>query len=571
MQRLLPMLRRTAVSLILAIISGGLSSIDPLLMRRLIDDALPNRHMTVAVFLALGIVGCLFGRTLFLILSLKVDFSVEQTIGQSLRISILEQLNRLSAHYHESTPAGDKMTRLQSDVDQVSQLGSEIISSLIRPLVLLIVNCFVMLRINTSMTLALLPAIVAFLFIEPHFARSLRRRADVAQNETGRASGILTEYISALPQLQLLCAERMIVKNAISAWSGMLEARKSQRNVELLYAATVQGAFVLSTFAILIVGSTQLVRGVLTIGSLVAFYAYSTRIFEPVSSLLDIASRLQRVGASIRRVQAILTAPETVPDFGTITKARTEIAQGISIQHLAFSYSGDDLALDDVSFHVANRGRIGIVGASGSGKSTLVRLLVRLADPRSGDITLDGYPIRDYKLAALRSTVCYVPQSPVLFQGTVAENLRYAKSDATDEDLMRVLSAVRLRDVINRLPEGLNNELGPFGRGLSGGEQQRLALARALLRSAPVLVLDESTSALDLATEQAVLKGIATFYPHSILIIISHRLASLTWLDQLIVLNAGRVVACGNHAVLQTSSAFYRSLYESHRTGSLVN
>jgi ABC-type multidrug transport system fused ATPase/permease subunit len=565
------MWRRAALSLTFAFIGGGLSSFDPLLMRRLIDGALPAGDVTTTLFLVLGIVGCLLGRPLFLLLSAKLDFSVEQGIGQNLRITILEQLNRLSAHYHESTPAGDKLVRLQNDVDQISQGGSQIISTLVRASILLVLNATVMLHIDARMTLALVPAILLFLCIKPRFMQSMRTRADAAQLETGRAGSVLAEYISALPQLQLLGAESLVLKNAVFVWGNMLRARSDQRNIELLYGAVVSGGFVLSTLIVLVVGSEQVLHGALTIGSLVAFYTYSTRIFEPVSSLLDLVSRFQRVAASIRRVQAVLFAVETVPDFGTIAKARTEITQGISIQDVTFSYSSERVALNSVSFHIGHQGRVGIVGPSGSGKSTLVRLLVRLADPQTGDITLDGYPIREYSLAALRSTICYVPQNPVLFQGTVGENLRYGKPNASDRELESVIDAVQLTDAIGRLPHGLNSDLGPFGRGLSGGEQQRLALARALLRSAQVLILDESTSALDVATERAVLESIANYSHRSILIIISHRLASLTWLNQLVVLKAGQIAASGNHQDLYSSSAFYRSLYESNRAGSMAN
>lgn len=540
-------------------------------MRRLIDEALPRHRTALALFLVLGICACLLGRPLFALLSAKFDFVVEQELGQNLRIAIFEQLSRLSADYHESTPAGDQMIRLQTDVDQVSQLGSQTVSSLVRAVMFFVINAIIMLRIDARMTIAMMPAIVFFLCIKPRFVRLMRDRADAAQSEAGRAGGVLTEYLSALPQLQLLGAESLILKNALSVWGGVLRARKGQRDIELLYSAAINGAIVLSTLLVLIVGGAQVLRGALSIGGLVAFYAYSTRILDPVSSLLDVFSRSQRVGASIRRVQAILFADETVPDVGSIMKAPTKITQGITIQSVTFAYSSQHVALKDVSFRIAAGERVGIVGPSGSGKSSLVRLLVRLADPQVGDITLDGHPLSDYKLAALRSTICYVPQNPVLFQGTVADNLRYAKPDATDDDLTRVIATVHLTDLIARLPGGLDTALGPFGRRLSGGEQQRLALARALLRSAPVLILDESTSALDIATEEVVLKGIAEFHPWSVLIIISHRLASLTWLDHLLVLKAGEIVGFGNHQDLHAISTFYRSLYESRRTAAVVH
>jgi ABC-type bacteriocin/lantibiotic exporter with double-glycine peptidase domain len=561
-RQLFPMWSRVSVSLVLSVFSGILSTLDPLLMRRLIDYQLPHRQFAGALFLVLAIAGCLLGGVLALLWSSNLNFGVEQEVGQRLRVAILEQLNRLSADFHENTPAGDNMTRLGADVDQISQLTSEIASSTVRATVFLLVNLAVMLYLNAAMTLAIFPTLVLFSWIQKRFSSSMSKSADVAQAETGRASSILYEYISSLPQIQLLCAEKIVLTNAVSVWSHMVRARKTQKSTELLYAGTVNASFILATFLVLAFGSYQFLHGALTIGALVAFYTYQTRVFEPVSLATDLYSRLQRVGASIHRVRAVLESESLVPDFGHIVKIPVPITQGILLDKVQYSYKPGRAALRDISLNIAAGESLAIVGPSGSGKSTLARLLVRLSDPQVGSLTLDGYPLRDYSLSALRQTICYVPQRPVFFNGSVRENLLYANPEATSEDLLRTTDIARFSCVLNKLPSGLDTQLGPSGHSLSGGELQRLALARALLRKAPGLILDESTSALDIPTEQLILESIAKHRAGAMLIVITHRLASVAWMKRIIVLDQGQIAATGEHDHLYEHSPLYRRLYQ---------
>lgn len=562
-RHLRPMWRNIAGGVSRAILSGLLSTLDPLLMRRLIDKELPGHHLQAAMFLVLAIVICLMGSTALLLWSVRLNFEVEQDLGQKLRIAVLEQLNRLSAQFHESTPPGDRMARLGVDVDQISQLGAEITSASLRAVVFFCVNLAVMIHLSWPMTFAILPSLVLFGCVQKRFSGSMRKQAENAQAEAGRASSLIYEYMAAFAQIQLLCAEKLVLRQAASTWREMVAARKTQRKAELLYAGAMNAAFLLTAVLVLGVGGYQVLRNTLTIGGLVAFYTYQTRIFEPVSVATDLYSRLQRVGASVQRVRAILEMESQVPDFGTILQPRRRLLQGISLNGVRFSYADGRPAVN-LTLHIGAEESLAIVGPNGSGKSTLARLLVRFSDPDFGEITLDGYPLRDYSLAALRKTICYVPQSPVLFDGTIAENLRYASPHATISDLERVLEITQFTPVLSTLPDGLNTKLGPFGHSLSGGERQRLALARALLREAPVLVLDESTSAIDLPAESALLSAVLSNRTASILIIISHRLKSVVNLGRIIVLGSGKVVATGTHESLHEQCPLYQALWETN-------
>lgn len=206
--------------------------------------------------------------------------------------------------------------------------------------------------------------------------------------------------------------------------------------------------------------------------------------------------------------------------------------------------------------------RVAIVGASGSGKSTLARLLMRGADPYNGCILLEGHPLTWYTLASLRRAVCHAPQQPVLFEGTIRENLLYANPRSSEEEMLRALQAAQFASVLSRFSRGLDDSLGPGAVNLSGGERQRLAVARSLLAESATPILDEATSALDVPTERGVLASVAKFRAHQTVVVISHRLRSLVWGDRFVLLDQGRIVASGAHSALYPRSALYRSLFD---------
>jgi ABC-type bacteriocin/lantibiotic exporter with double-glycine peptidase domain len=390
----------------------------------------------------------------------------------------------------------------------------------------------------------------------------LKARAEEARSKVGAATSILTEHLVAVPQIQFLGAEEASALRAVSAWDGMLRTQRIQRQTQIAFSLSIGAILAATILVVLAFGSVKVLAGALTIGGLVAFYTYGTRVFEPVSSAMDLYARLQSVGASIGRVREILDLEPIVRDTGTEHLESSSLTYGIEIQDVSFSY-GRKAALNSVTLRIVAREHIAIIGASGSGKSTLARLLVRVADPDSGRILLEKRPLTDYTLESLRSAVCYVPQQPVLFQGTIRENLLYANPRASHEDMIRAMQAAQLASVLSQLPGDLDTSLGPGAISLSGGERQRLAVARSLLRESAALLLDEATSALDVPTERAVLRSVAKFCTHQTIIVISHRIRSLAWVDRFVLLDQGRIAATGTHSTLYAQSVLYRSLYDS--------
>ncbi|WP_263356664.1 ABC transporter ATP-binding protein [Acidicapsa ligni] len=546
-----------------SVAAGAVATADPLFMRHLIDVSLPQKKLADSLVTVLALAICFVGRSALGGMSGLLSFRVAQLLGQDLKVKLLEHMTSLSADWHERTLLGDKLSRIDQDVTQISQFGSELANSVVRAIVFFAVNLVIMFLLNWRMTLLVLPLLPAFLCVRRRFRKLIELRADLAQAEIGKAAGYVTEHLGAVPQIQLLGAEEARVARSVNAWMDVLKAQWAQRRTEIAFSIAVTSVLAFAILLVLGFGAHEYLRGLLSLGGLVAFYAYVTRIFEPVSTAMELYSRTQRMLASARRVREILQTVSSVTDTGTVAEMPVPFVSGLTCDGVSFWYRPGELILDKVSFKIGCQEHVALIGASGSGKSTLARLLARIADPTSGLITLEGRPAADYALQALRRAVCYVPQQPVLFSGTIRDNLLLANPRATTSDLHRIMEVTRLQSVLECLPNGLDTVLGPEAAGLSGGERQRLAIARALLRQPAILVLDESTSALDLPTEQAVLRAVAKCCNGKALVLISHRLRSITWVDRIIVLDTGTVTAQGSHATLYRECALYRDLYES--------
>jgi ABC-type multidrug transport system fused ATPase/permease subunit len=552
---------RIVLGLACVSVASLVATIDPLLMRALIDRALPQRDLRWALELAGAIGLCYIGRSALSAAGSLVNFSIAQRCVRDLRVELLDQINRLSADYHEQTPTGEKLTRIEHDVDEIANLGADTANQSVRAILFFALNLAMMAKLNLLMTLTILPLMPLFAVVQRSFSVLLKTRAEDTRSKVGLATSILTEHLAAVPQIQFLGAEAASAQRAVTAWDAMLRTQRIQRRTQIAFSLSIGAILAASIFVVLAFGSVKVLAGALTIGGLVAFYTYGTRVFEPVSSAMDLYARLQSVGASIRRVREVLDLEPTVKDSGMRRLESAHLSEGFNIQDVSYSY-GKKGALSNITLKIDAGECVAIVGPSGAGKSTLVRLLVRAADPGSGSIRLEGRPLTDYTLASLRSAVCYVPQHPVLFQGSVRENLLYANPQANADEMFRAIQAVQLESVLDNLPQGLDTPLGPGAVSLSGGERQRLALARSLLRKSAVLALDEATSALDALTERMVLRSLAQFRAQQTMIVVSHRIKSLAWANRFVLVDQGKIAAVGTHPVLYAQSALYRALFD---------
>lgn len=550
------------LSFILASIGGLIANVDPLLMRHWLDVSLP-RHQLLGSFAMVGLIAlCFVGRTAINGLATLLGFRVSQLFGHDLRIELLEHMTRLSADWHNGTPLGEKMSRVEQDTEQIAQFSADALGTLLRSLIFFLLNLTIMFMLSWRMALAALPLLPLFFAVRRRFRNLIQIRANKAQAELGKASSQFAEHLNAVPEIQALGAEQFSISHSINARTAMVGAQWSQRRAEVAFTVAVTGVMALGILILLGVGNHEYLHGTLTVGTLVAFYAYVTRVFDPVSTTMELYSRSQRMMASIRRVREVLETVTNLPDNGQIEIVPKNLQLGLSCTHVGFSYAIPKLILRDVSMRLAPGERVALVGESGSGKSSLARVLARMADPTAGEVALEGLPFGKYRIAGLRRAICYVSQHPLLFSGSIRDNLLYAKEHASQKEINAVIEAAQLQGLISRLTRGIDTILGPNAASLSGGERQRLAIARALLRDSSILILDESTSALDIPTERRILSSIAGWNPNQSILFISHRIRSVVWVDRIILLGHGRILAEGSHDTLYRHSSAYRRLLE---------
>jgi ABC-type multidrug transport system fused ATPase/permease subunit len=539
--RVKPFLRLHLASYCCVVVSSFLVLLDPLLVRFLIDDVIPSRRVGLLPLVGIGFFLTYTIRLGSDSLAGILNFRAVQKMIFRSRLNLLRHLQRLSAEYHDNRPLGDTLHRLQNDVEQVATLSGEVIPSALRMATVFTLVMMTMLALNYRLTVIVLPLIPVFIVVRRQFHTRLRRASDSVQEQSGKVIGFLEEHLSSIVQVQLLSCEQREARRFARLSGTAMRAQVKRRSTELLFTALLSMIIVTGMGGVLGYGGYLVMTERLTPGGLVAFYGYTLQLFIPLYGVVDIYSKLQRAGARIRRLMEITEAESILNDRPGALVLEPDVPGVVELKNVSFSYDSERPVLDALSLRVNAGERVAIAGKSGNGKSTIARLVARLYDARSGTILIEGNDVRDIKLKSLRSCVIFVPQDPVLFDLSLRENLRYGNAAATDAELDQVVRLAQLETVIRKLPKGWDEPLGPRGNRLSGGERQRVALARALLQRPKVLILDESTSALDALTERQVLAALDGFLKNVTTIVISHRPFPTRWANRVVYLERGQI------------------------------
>ena len=559
--RLKPFLRTHLASFALVLASGLLVMIEPLLMRYLIDVVLPTGSPRLFLLVMSCFLFAYLGRIFFNAWGVILSNQATQKMIFRTRLRLLRQLQRLPAEYHEKNSVGDLLHRLEFDVSLAGETTGQIITVVLRTVITTVLILVTMAVLNRHLTLIVLPLVPIFLLLRRRFQQPLGDASDAVQYQKGRSTAFLQDQISCMAQVQLVRRELTEACKFIKLSARATRSEIKRQRMEMIFASSSALVIMLCVIAILGIGSYEVLEGTLSVGSMVAFYTYALQLFGPLYGAMDIYARLQRVGASARRLLEIEQAQITLFDKPDAVDVTRERPTHLELKNVSFRYRPDKSVLTEVSFKVEDTEKVALVGASGSGKSTIARLIARVYDVGEGAVLVNGTDVRNLRLKSLRSTVSFVPQEAPIFDSTLRENLLFGNPNASKSELERVVNVTQLRDVICRLPNGWDESVGPRGVKLSGGERQRLALARALLQQPRILVLDESTSALDAVTEQHVFEAMSELPQATI--VISHRLSTIMWADRIIVMDQGRVVAEGSHSFLYGTNVTYRSLCES--------
>ncbi|MEC4768672.1 ABC transporter transmembrane domain-containing protein [Halomonas sp. CUBES01] len=490
---------------------------------------------------------------------------IGERLAADLRQRVFDHLLTLEPSFFESASdgraAGEIASRLTADTSVLQSLFGSSVSLALRNLVMLVGAVVLMLVTQPWLSAMVLIGIPATLLPIVWYGRRVRRLSRTSQDRVAELGRYAEEALSGLQTLQAFTHEPVDkahygqrVEQAFGSAVERTQQRAWLTGIAMLVVFTAVGLMLWQ-------GGQAVLAGTMSPGELSAFIFYAVLAAGAIATLAEVAGDVQRAAGAAERLLELLDTQPTIQS-PTQPQALPRPSQGdIALENLSFTYPGRETpALVDVDLHIQPGERVAIVGPSGAGKSTLLALLLRFYDPDNGHITLDGYDIRTLDLVALRGVMGLVAQAPVLFSGTVAENLRYGDPRASSEKLRMAAQDASALGFIDALPQGFDTPLGPGGVQLSGGQRQRLAIARALLKDPAVLLLDEATSALDAESERLVQQALDRLMVGRTSIVIAHRLATVIAADRLLVLDGGRLVAAGTHRELITTSALYRHL-----------
>jgi len=538
--------------------SSLLALLDPLIIKWLIDDIIPWGKQDMLWVAALGFLFAFLFRLSLMSLESTLELYGNQRVLFNVRLRLIRHLQSLSGDFYHRMPSGQLVYRVEQDVESLSELGGQLVAMLARLVITFTLTVAILCFLSWRLTLLILP-LVPFLLVVRHWAYPrLRQTSDEVRERTSERASFVQEHVSRMQEIQLL--NRQAAERRLFARLGRkaLTVRMRQRGLELLLLITMLGVTAISVAIALGFGGYQVLQGSLTLGGLVAFYAYLNRMFNPLQNLVTVYSRFQRGTASVRRLLEIFAERPEIVDPARPCRVPMTGPAHVELAGLKFRYPNGRRVLEDLDLVLEAGERVALIGESGGGKSTVARLITRTYERQAGTIAIDGVDVRDLTLRDLRKITALVPQDPVMFDASFEENLRCGNRYISRERMEELVERLELGDFLATLPEGWEEPMGALGGKLSGGQRQRVAICRALLREPRLLILDEATSALDGPTEQRVLIALDELTGECTVLLITHRLSAVRWADRICMIDQGRLVATGSHEELYHQSTLYR-------------
>lgn len=557
-------------ALVSLLLVSAANLITPQILRVVVDRGISARNLETITYAALALLAVAAVRGIFSFFQTYLSEKASQGAAYDLRNTIFAHLQRLSFSYHDQAQTGQLMTRVTSDVDLVRNFTGMGFLQLLNALVLLVGSLVILFAMNWRLAVIALVMVPAILLVFFAFFRRVGPRFRVMQQKLGHLNTVLQEYLAGLRVVRAFVREPYELQRYRQANADLL-----QENLAIVRGASWNFPMIflfanLGTLAVVWLGGEQVIGGTLSLGELVAFNTYLSFLIQPIFVLGTILIFIAQAAASAQRVFEVVDSPIEVMDAPN-AMSLPKLHGRVVFEDVSFRYAGSDQpSLAHVSFVVEPGQTVAIIGPTGAGKSTVINLIPRLYDVTGGHVMVDGLDVRHATLASLRGQIAIVLQETTLFSGTIRENIAYGRLDATEAEIEAAAHAAQAHDFISQLPDGYATIVGERGVGLSGGQRQRIAIARALITDPALLILDDSTSAVDATTEYQIQQALEHVMAHRTTFIIAQRISTVRTADLILVLERGRLVAQGTHEQLLRSSPLYAAIVESQLRGETV-